>query len=63
MKKLTISDVKTSEILSKEERKMVMGGSQWYRCYYDNTYYDCHDVEKCVSSAPAGATVDCEKLN
>ena len=50
MKKLTIADVKATEILSKEERKMVLGGIQLgstgNSCFNDSS---CSSNERCIS--------------
>lgn len=67
MRKLSIADVKASEILSVEEKKNVVGGALFI-CHHGGgtqdkmepieTYF-CSDIQDCYNKAPEGASVSC----
>lgn len=58
MKKLSIADVKASEILSKDERKMVLGGSDDYAPdHFTGTGGQCNGVGSWSYPSPVSTII------
>ena len=65
MKRLSIADVSTSEILSKEEKKNVVGG--FIKCHYtaDSGYIisvTCNVQSQCDAQIPKDKTRTCANI-
>ncbi len=62
MKKLSITDIKATEILSVEEKKMVVGGQmQAFTCTLgDGSTFSCDTVIDCYNKTPNGQNANCK---